>query len=223
MTISGDLDIHGSQTMRHPIGVKKILPTWWLDWLILLVCAVGSFGIVLFATRWGAGLSIDSMRYLKAGAHLDVALGLSDSPGMRLTHYPPLFPALLSLGRVLGVESWPMARWLNASLMVLSTILAGLIFLKLGGGRNWAGLWGVALFSVAPDLMLVHAMVWSEPLYIALMLVTVLAFLIYLTGNHRSTPLLLAGIAVALACLTRYAGGAMILAGCLTILLLHGN
>src|SRR5439155_4307042 len=103
----------------------------WFDWLFLFASAAGSFTLVLFATRWGAGLSIDSLRYLKAGAHLDVALGLSDSPGMRLTHYPPLFPAVLSLGRVLGVESWPMARWLNASLMALSTILAGLIFLKL--------------------------------------------------------------------------------------------
>src|SRR5438876_5374958 len=182
MTISGDLDIHGSQTMRHPIGVKKILPTCWLDWLILLVCAVGSFGIVLFATRWGAGLSIDSLRYLKAGAHVDVALGLSDSPGMRLTHYPPLFPMVLSLGRFFSIDAWTTARWLNASLMALSTILTGTIFLKLGGARSWAGLWGVALFAVAPDLMLVHAMVWSEPLYIALMLVTVLAFLIYLAG-----------------------------------------
>ena len=201
---------------------KPTMPGW-LDWLALLICAAGSFALVLLATRWGAGLSIDSLRYLKAGAHLDVALGLSDSPGMRLTHYPPLFPMVLSLGRFFSIDPWTTARWLNASLMALSTILTGTIFLKLGGARSWAGLWGVALFAVAPDLMLVHAMVWSEPLYIALMLVTVLAFLIYLTGGHRSPPLLLAGVAVALACLTRYAGGAMILAGCLTILLLHGH
>src|SRR5438128_2198059 len=126
------------------IQPPAISPPHRLDWLVLFACAASAFAIIFFATRWGAGLSIDSLRYLKAGAHLDVALGLSDSPGMRLTHYPPLFPAVLSLGRFFSIDPWPTARWLNASLMALSTILAGVIFLKLGGGRSWAGLWGVA-------------------------------------------------------------------------------
>src|SRR5262249_38262636 len=156
-------------------------------------------------------------RYLNAGENLEAALGLSDSPGQRLTHYPPLLPAVLSVGKIFHLDARTTARWLNAGLMGLSNFLAGLVFLRLGGQRSWAGLWGIAMLAVAPELMLVHAMVWSEPLYIALMLIAVLAFLSYLTNRHRWPPLIVAGVAVALACLTRYAGGAMIVAGCLTI------
>jgi len=195
-----------------------------VDWLVLLLCAAGSFAIVLIATRWGAGLSIDSMRYLKAGAHLDEALGLSSETSTeRLTHYPPLFPAVLAAFRFAGADPWTASRWINASLMAISTVMAGLIFIGLGGARSWLGLWGTALFAISPDLLLIHAMVWSEPLYIALMLSAVLALLGYLTGRHRVAPLLIAAICVGLACLTRYAGGALVAAGTLAILLLHDS
>jgi len=96
------------------------LQRYWLDWFAFL--APPPHLQASSSPHAGAG-PFDRFAALSQGrAHLDVALGLSDSPGMRLTHYPPLFSGVLSLGRF--CRSIP-GRWRDAetpSLMALSTI-----------------------------------------------------------------------------------------------------
>src|SRR3954467_2063572 len=87
---------------------------------LALIAAVAS-ALVVWATRWGAGLSLDSTRYLSAANNLTAAL--TGDATHRLTHYPPLFPVVLSVSRLFGGTPVVMARWLNAALLALNTIL----------------------------------------------------------------------------------------------------
>ena len=87
-----------------------------------------------FATRLGAGISPDSTVYVDAANNLKMGRGLSVQSGpdefTPLTHFPPLFPALLALLGSLGFDASSGARWLNVLLF------GGNIFLLVAGNAT---------------------------------------------------------------------------------------
>ncbi len=211
-------------------GSAPLLPqhralVWMLP--VLLLALLGA-GAVLYANARCVGLSPDSIHYLSA-AH---------SLRPHTNHFPPLYPMALYMVHAIfgnGPDSWlPMsanvapylfaARWLNAALMLVNLVLLVAILWPYVRRLRWGGLAvviAVAFAVVEQDLLIVHVLAWSEPLFITFTLSGVAALAAGLRqkqpGPMRTIWISLAALAYAAGLLTRFAGAAWIAAGTLTI------
>jgi hypothetical protein len=86
---------------------------------------------LLFSTRWGIGLSPDSVVYIASARNLLSGYGLSISfttgEFLLLTHYPPLFSAGLAGLGLVGIDPLDGARWLNALIFGANITLLGIV------------------------------------------------------------------------------------------------
>jgi len=193
-----------------------------LTYLIaLLLLAAASVAVVCYATREGMGLSVDSDQYLQAARQIRAGRGVTlptPDGGMRpLTHFPPLYPLVLAGTSRLGTELETAARVVNVILLVGSVHLAGMIFRRGMGMTRRGSLVGVALLASAADLVMCHTRVWSEGLFVFLLLAA-LALLGAFIERGRRAAVIGAGVVTALAVLTRYAGAGLVLAGVIALL-----
>ena len=102
---------------------------------LLLGIAIIGFISILLATSWGAGVTPDATFYLQGAQNIADGLGyvwidFCSGACKAITHWPPLFPFILSLGTHLDLEPLAGARWLNASLFAANILLTGLILKK---------------------------------------------------------------------------------------------
>jgi hypothetical protein len=179
--------------------------------LALLVPAALAGALVWLATRgFGPGLSPDSVQFLAAAKSLALGHGWQRVEGTPLVEWAPLLPLWLALGAKLGMAPLVLARLTGAFS---------------AAGVAWAtGLWGVratgqrgpglgAGFAVALSfpLLYVSAHLWSDAPFLFLALLGILAL-----GDTR--PVFLAALWAALACLTRYLGVTLVLAGAVSLL-----
>lgn len=170
----------------------------------------------------GIAVSPDSVGYISAARNLAAGRGLTTFDGAPLTLHPPLYPALLGAFKLLtGVDPLPGSRLLNSVLFGLTVYLSGLYFAR-HIVRSVLVLLGVCSVFLSPSLFQVAAFAWSEPLFILLSLLFLPALEAYLEGRSKAALLVLAAV-VGLACLTRYIGVALALAGGLAVLLQPGS
>ena len=171
---------------------------------------------VAVATRWGAGVSVDSLGYTS------IARSLLDGQGYRTadegpcTTWPPLYPLVLAGGAALGPDPATVARWLNALLCGANVLLVGLILLAVTRAR-WLAVLGAFAMAAMPDSLHVHAMIWTEPLFVLLVMLALWLLSGYARRPARSC-LVAAAVVSALAVLTRYAGLSLIAAGTVFVL-----
>jgi hypothetical protein len=183
--------------------------------VMISVLAVMGVLAVLSVTRPGAGTSPDSVGYLRMARRLlDGA-----APGGQ---FPPLFPALLALPDRVGIEAWTTARWLNALLFGANIGLMGTALAGSFPDAAWPGVAGALLFLISPALVGLHAMVWSEPLFLFLTFSSVLALSRWIATPRRSW-LLASAVLAALALLARYVGLALVVTGALGIIWLGSH
>ena len=135
-----------------------------------------------------------------------------------LDHFPPLYPALLAAAGFLGGDPLASARWLNMLLLGANVLLIAGATWSLSRGAAWATLAAAFLMAFSPILVELHSMAWSEPLFIFLGAVGLAGLEIHLRTRARGS-LLVSAMAIALACLTRYAGLALVLAAAAGLLL----
>lgn len=191
-----------------------------LFWFSLgLICA-GGFGLVLYCTVWGGGLISDSFQYIASARNLSLGktLGYPDDTGniIPLTQYPPLFPLVLAVFEMVGVDSLVAARWLNAVLFAANIWLVGRTIYRISHSRGYS-LLGALLTVLSVVLIEIHAWVLSEALYIFLSLLAFYWLGIY-CENSRMRWLILSALVGALALSTRYVGLAILPAALILIL-----
>jgi len=188
---------------------------------VLLLALLGAASIP-YTTRWGIGLSPDSAAYIGSARSLlaDGRLAVpSGRPGEPLTHFPPLYPSLLAASAaIFRVDPIDSARWCNAALFGANIFLIGLLVFQetLSSRAAFSGA-GIALFLT--DLLNVHTMAWSEPLFVACMLLGLLGFTVW-GRTGRFLFLALTGVAAAAAWITRYAGVSFV-AACVAAFMEH--
>jgi len=189
------------------------------SWPLLLLLNIGAIAAIVHTTRMGIGLDPDSTSYLGAARNILAGRGLSlpftaytdANDYSPMTHFPPLYPLLLAGFGLGGIELPMAARIVAALLFALNISLAGGILYW--HTRRWL-LTAIAVcwLGSALDLLMLHSMAWSEPLFILLTLVTIL-----LLSNYAQSPNLprLLGVALSasLAMLCRYAGAPWLLVG----------
>ncbi|MGQ0540097.1 MAG: hypothetical protein ACT4R6_14235, partial [Gemmatimonadaceae bacterium] len=154
------------------------VPRPWRTVIVACACLAGAVTVAA-ATRRGVGLSPDSLQYVAASQQGDSGVLRTvgwDGVPTRLTHFPPGYPIALAASRGSGSSPETFARWLNVALF------AALIGLTARLTRDVAPVsaWGAAaaaawLCALAPDLVAAHSMVWSEPLYLTLTALGLLA------------------------------------------------
>jgi hypothetical protein len=188
----------------------------------LLLSAV-ALVLVLLATPYGLGVSPDSTQYLSVAQHLRHGEGLQvhwwDEGSQPLTHFPPgLAAALAALGSI-GLTPDTSARLLNTIALVAIGLLSFALARKATGGSLVAGIAGAGAVVVARDVLTAHAMIWSEPLFLALMLGALLVATRALESD-RLAPVVGSAVLTGLAGLMRYAVPALIGAIALSLLVL---
>jgi hypothetical protein len=206
---------------------------------ILLGPAVAGAFICLVATRSNTGIDNDSQAYLGATHNLLAGRGLTTpfdlltstlSPGrvasfkgaVPLTHFPPLYPLLLTGIAKLGPSPLTSARYLNAGLFALNLLLIGLLVLRLTSLRaTRLAVATIVLMMVAPvafqsfgqraNWLYLHSFVFSEPLFFALTFGSLLVLSAGLRDGNSRYVLAAATLASA-AALARFVGVSVVLA-----------
>jgi hypothetical protein len=187
--------------------------------------AIAGVFVILLATKPGVGVVPDSTVYFDAARNLAngrgfVVISGTASEFTPLVHYPPLYSSLLALALNGGVTLETAARWLNASLFGANIFLVGYAIAFSVGKSFWLPVLGALLTLTAPDLLAIHSVAMTEPLYLALTLGGLLLLARYLQNGRRSL-LVMAAILIALSCLTRYVGVATIASALIGIMLLQ--
>ena len=170
-------------------------------------------GLIFYATAVAVGVTPDSVVYLDAAAHLARGEGYTGfkigAPGPGpVTHYPPLYPLVLSLGLSLGLAPLEAARFINAALFAANTLLIGLAIFRATGSTKSSFL-GAFLAATSIALIEIHSAAWSEPLFLFLALCGLFLTSSALEKNDRRA-LVLGALALGGAWLTRYVGAVLV-------------
>ncbi|MGH2755395.1 MAG: glycosyltransferase family 39 protein [Actinomycetota bacterium] len=201
-------------------------------WPLLIVLGAVACAIAVWAAQPYPGVTVDS------GEYLAVADGLVDGHGytmpyasydeafrvigprerVPMTQFPPLYPSAVALFHGIGLSLLAAARAVGAASYAASVIVAS--FLVWRHTRRLPLPFVAAGLLLAPELLTLHAMAWSEPLMV---LATLGA--LYFTTRYVETgatrDLIGAGVSASLASLARFAGISVIVAVAVAVLLIH--
>jgi len=177
--------------------------------LVGVIALAADVWLAVVTSRWGVAVTPDSISYFQNALTLTAS---EMAASVRLTNlHAPLYPAVLAGPIALGFDPTDAARLLNLVLFPANVALVGFILARLTRSAVAAAL-GATLTATAQVVLGVHAHAWSEPLFM----------LFGLLGLYQLGAYAVRGaewrywvglVCLALACLTRYAGIALLLAG----------
>lgn len=145
--------------------------------------------LFMLSTRHGIGILPDSTRYMSMAARPWDA---------------PLYPMVLQLVGLTGLDMVQSAWAVGLALTLINTALIWHIMRVSTGLRSYAAM-GTALIVIAPHTVTLNALAMSEPLFLTLILTTIIAMIEYWrTGEEHW--LVGAGLAIGLASLVRFTG-----------------
>jgi hypothetical protein len=184
------------------------------------------FVLVAVATGGGVGLSADSAYYigvaneLAAGHGLTIPFGTPE-PTPLGTQWGPLMPAVLAAVAQFGPDPVHAIRWINALCLAGTAIICAAAIRKATGSSALSV--AAALLLVTSQAMLsVHAMAWSEPVFIFLAMLALVLMASHLR-TQRKLVLVGAVTAAAAAWLTRYAGASLVVTAFACLLIQPGR
>jgi len=185
----------------------------------LVAAAAGFFIIFLFTRHSGIGICPDGVVYTTAAENLRTTGKYID-----FTRGPVIdFPAFYSifLGGIMwltGLKPLAFAPFLNALLFGTIIYIAGMIMEQFEYRSKWYKAAILSCIVLSPGLLEDYSMMWSETLFILFLLLFMMAMYHYLQAGSRKA-LITAAIITSVACITRYAGVAIIATAGIIILL----
>jgi hypothetical protein len=205
----------------HPANLvyqnRRIQPCLFVT--CLTVVAGTGLALLVAATTQAAGVTPDSIIYLGVADNIFLGRGLRMAYGANspLVHYPPFYSIVLAGFRFAGVSLPDAARWLNVGLYLASLTLLSQLLHRLTQSRLLT-LAGLASIALSEWFLSLHSMVWSEPLFITLVLASLLCLQQY-QASSKTLLLLVSACTIGLALVTRYAGLPLLPAGTLALAL----
>lgn len=188
---------------------------------LVLLALLGAVFVLLSTSRYGAGLSPDSIGYIGTARNLITGAGFISYDGNPTVVWPPLYPALLALvGGIFGTDPLLLANVVNAIIFGLIVYVGGVLTFKHLSSFPALALVGTFAILVSSPLFAVSAMALSEPLLILFVLLSLVFADSYLSKKDTISLILLSS-SVALSSLTRYIGVTLILWGALIIVIFH--
>lgn len=189
-------------------------------YFVILAAVVGFFLVIAGTSKYGPGISHDSISYIFAGESLLEGRGfLNYGHETVFNEWPPLFPAIMALFKATGLDVVQSVRFFNAAVFALVILLSGYWLLKNLRSYLFAVL-GILAVALSVPLLEVSVFAWTEPLFIMFIVLFLIIFEEYMV-NQELTVLVVSALTAALACLTRYIGVTVIAMGALFLLLQH--
>jgi len=176
--------------------------------------AAVSFSAIFLATKWGAGLSPDSVTYIDGGRKILQNRDLSALG----SHWPPLYFILVATSALFADDILISVRWLQMITFVVNVSLVAFIIYRNSEQSIRLALMGGLLIAFSPTIFRIHAVAWSEGsfCFFALLGLDVLSRFLQRPANYRT--LVLSSVLVGLAFASRYIGVTVVLAGLIGIL-----
>lgn len=199
-----------------PPAKPEVQPGDALPWTWFMVLTAAILAVLVYTgTRWGPGVTPDSMEYLEA------AWSFAEGQGFRgfSPHWPPLYPLVLAGLAQAGGDLLNGVRWLNSGLISVNIGLLAAIVARCDWRRDIARLFLLVL-GLQAGFLHVHYLLWSEPLFLAFALADLLLLEAVLRQPQRRGPLLALACVAAMAVLTRYAGLFLLVLNAAALLLL---
>lgn len=187
--------------------------------LVVVMAALGVAHVLVRTSTYGPAITLDSAHYLSAAESLAAGAGLTLYDGTPLQPLAPFLPMLLAFIDTLGIEPRESVRWVNAAAFGLAILVSGLWLLRNLSSRTLALAATLAILVSLP-LNDLAAQAMTEPLFVLLSILALIQIGLFLMGEARWKPVLLAAVFTALAAITRYPGVVLILTGA-PLLLLH--
>lgn len=189
------------------------------DGFTLLIVALAALAVAHALVRTashGPAIGNDAANYLSAAESLLAGEGLFTHRGLPFLFWPPFFPMLTAFIGFLGIELVEAGRLLNAAAFGLLVLTAGL-WLRRELASRVEAVGGAVAICVALPLNDVAAQFMTDALFSFLSLLALASLGSFLGG--RDGRLIPAAVLAALAALTRYAGGPLLVVGTLAPLL----
>src|SRR5688572_18905883 len=189
-------------------------------WLFLSVLAIVASILCAVATsRYGAGVSSDSTKYLSVAQNVLTGNGLYDHKGSPLLSWPPLYPILLAgLSLLTGLDVFVAGWYFNVFLLGLNVFLSGIIFSRVFSEKPLYAYLASLFVFLSVSALRIHANISSDPFYLTLTLGFLIAVDDYI---HKRSNLAFAWMVLfsILAPLQRYVGLAIMVTAELVILI----
>ncbi|HVY74038.1 MAG TPA: hypothetical protein VG890_04365 [Puia sp.] len=184
----------------------------------LIAAAVGCGIILMFSKHSGIGVSPDSVTYISAARHLADSQGLRAFDDLPVVDFPAGYPVFLSLvSLITRVDPLLYGAILNALLFGLLIYLCGTMMNGFYHRSGWYKRILLACLVLSPAVLEVYSMLWSETIFLLLLIFFMIAVRKYLIGL-RLKWMVISAVLVALACVVRYAGIVLVLIGGFLIL-----
>ncbi|MGA1867795.1 MAG: ArnT family glycosyltransferase [bacterium] len=184
-------------------------------YIIITIAMIGIIGVVC-ATRWGIGITPDSVNYIGVARNVVKGRGFikpnPDKSGKDefMTNWPPLYPLILAMIGIFGIDPLNGARFLSLFLFAVNILLIGLIIRKHTKESMWPSVCGSLLMATSVAMLGIHSMAWTEPLFVFLTLLGFILLALYME-NARVPFLVASSFVVGCALITRYPGLTLII------------
>jgi hypothetical protein len=188
---------------------------------IVLGALAAATTVVFLALYRHIGFDADSVTYVGVARNIAAGRGITypfRAPGVRMTDFPPGYPLVLAAGHLAGFPVVGFAQVLQALLLSGAAVLAALLVLDASNSLAFAVL-AFVLVAGSAALQPIYAIVYSEPLAIALELGALLLLAKWARRQEHSWLLVAAGVCAALGPVVRWIGVSVIIAGVLIVAL----
>lgn len=185
--------------------------TRFINWKIFIGFIAFSYGFysILFYTPHDIGVTHDSINYLNVAKQFINGNGFYKNVTGEfepLTTFQPFYSFVLGVLSFNYFEPVTIARYLNAILFGFNIVLGGMLAYRASGKNIMAYLIALLAIALSHPLHITHFHAWTEPLFIALLFSSFLLLDSYFLRPASKQKLLIAGLLMALAIFTRYAG-----------------
>lgn len=162
--------------------------------LAALIILVAASLLIIYITPYGLATTPDSARYVEVAKNLQQGNGFvvnnyslqATEKYLPLTTWPPLYPILLSI--FISPEKADVFAASQLAIILLS-ISGWFLFLLLRRATNhYVALLATGVFLIATPTLTVFSYLWSEPLFITLLLISCWSWLHCIETTHLETP-----------------------------------
>lgn len=180
--------------------------------LLVIGCGVAATCVVLVAiSRYGPAITPDSVNYIAAARHVLAGEGFLRYDGELYLRWAPLTASVLAFLGLTGISLVWLGGIMNACTLGLIVGVSGIWLLK-SLRSSVLAIIGTLCIAVFGPLLHVSMYVWSEPLFILFVILSLWQTERFL-ASRKIKFLILGAVLAALACLTRYIGITLVVTG----------
>ena len=134
-------------------------------------------GLLTLVANWsGVGWSWDTSDYVAVGKNFASGNGLLDATGIPMTVRPPGLSILIGVGDLLGLSVNLTVQILNV-ICAIVTVLGTFHLSQIAKVKKHIALIAAAFVAFSPALLWQYSMIWSEPPFIALVVIAMIVAL----------------------------------------------